>query len=74
MTDSVSAAPTPVVEIEGRSTKSESAGQSVSRQTPKKRSKSQETVEKVETASKGAAKVKEKREKSVIQGSFSCLG
>ena len=74
MTDSVSAAPTPVVEIGGRSTKSESANQSVLRQTEKKRSKSQDTVEKVENDPKTAVKVREKREKSVIQGSFSFLG
>ena len=64
MTDEASTAPTPIVDIEGRSTKRGSGSQSESRQIEKKRSKSHETVE---TASKRAAAVKATREKRVIQ-------
>ena len=67
MTDSVSTAPTPIVDTEGRSTKKGSRSQSGPRLFERKRSKSQEMVEKVVTASKEVATVKETREKRVIQ-------
>ena len=67
MTDSVSTAPTPIADTEGRSTKRGSRSQSGPRLFERKRSKSQEMVENGVTTSKEVATVKETREKRVIQ-------